>query len=245
METRDNRSEGSSCYPAENASPDQLSHPIPEEKSSGTPSENVSKTPGEPRHPVPEVGKESISATPGELSNPVPETSSSGIPTEHSGDSDAPENLPKPVPEESTPKTAEIVTSINSSKDGSLIKEDGCVPSPKSDEEVTTTIDPSRDSETRRTARGPIDSTETNTPVSGRNDSVEPSGAANESTEDPSLSSLGIIARGVGRVPENGKSSNSPGNTRIIQPVGSSRKFIYCSQEYFSVKFLGKLFFED
>lgn len=232
VETRDSRTEGSSCYPAENASPNSLPHPIPEDKSSGTPLEDASKTSGEPGHPVPEVGKKgSVSATPGELSNPVPETTRSGIPTEHSGDSDTPENLPKPVPEESRPKTEEIVTSTNSTKDGSLTKDDGCVASPKSGDEVANTIEPSGDSETRRTGRGPVDTKATNTAESVRNNSGVPSGGPNKSTEAPSLSSLGMSARGVGGVPAKEKSSNSPGNTRIIQPVGSSGKFLYCSKK--------------
>ena len=240
METRDNRTEGSSGYPAANASSKSLPHPIPEDKSSGTPSENAYKTSGEPGHPVPEVGKKgSVSATSGEMSSPVPETTRSGIPTEHSGDSNAPENLPKPVPEESRPKTEEIVTSTNSRKDGSVTKEDGCVASSKSGEEVTNTIQPPRDSETRRTGRGPVDTQAAKTPGSVRNGSGESSGGANEPTEAPTLSSRGIIARGVPRVPANGKS----GNTRIIQPVGSSGKFIYGSK-VLSIKVLRRFFFK-
>ena len=191
---------------------------------------------------MPEVSKkESVCDTPGELSNPVPETARSGIPTENTNDCDAPENLSTPVPEESRPKTAEIVASTKSTKDCSLPKDDGCVASPKSSEEVTKNVEPSRDSETRRTMRGPVDTNATNNPGSVRNSSGESSGGANEPTEAPTLSSLGIIARGVPRVSANGKSSNSHENTRIIQPAGSSGKFIYCSK-VLSIKVLRSFF---
>ena len=127
----------SSGYPTENVStPQELSHPIPEEgkkaSDSGSNGELSYSIPEEGKeasgsnidgklpHPIPEEGKtERLPPNSGGLCCQSPEGTSSGIRTEIINELDTNGNDPAPVPEERRPGTAELVAS-SSSKDGKV-----------------------------------------------------------------------------------------------------------------------------
>ena len=128
----------SSGFPTENVStPQELSHPIPEEgkkaSDSGSNGELSYSIPEEGKeasgsnidgklpHPIPEEGKtERLPPNSGGLCCQSPEGTSSGIRTEIINELDTNGNDPAPVPEERRPGTAELVASASSFKDGKV-----------------------------------------------------------------------------------------------------------------------------